>query len=311
MSWNNLSFIKTFKVLDEVAYTIILFPPAPGYKIFYITLAVICAITTLTTIYLNACAVVTIWTTTALREKIPNFTIMMQSAVDLLNGLFVMPFFSYSIISEISALSSCLQMYVCKKMAVLVFFFSITTFSAMSYERYMGICHPFLHRTQVTKKKLFKYVIVAFTWQILAVGLTVSFPGVMRPLLAFVCLVFFVHTAFVYINIARAIRVKVSPNSNVQNIEERSKLKQYLLGIKGAKTCFLIIICCIGCYLPSVLLLSGMISPKTIFVKVILIRSFGVLTMLNSTLNSVILFWRDKKLRINAKSLPKCNTRLM
>ena len=308
MSSSNLSLIKTCNILDKNVNTVIGFPSAPGYIIVFLTLAVICAMITLTTICLNACAVVTIWATPSLREKVSNFSIMMQSSVDFLNGLFVMPFFTYSLVSEISGSSACLPMYICKKMAVLAFFSSITAFAVMNYERYMVICHPLLHRTRVTKKRLCKCFIVVFSLQTLALGFTVYFI-LSRLLFGFVCLVFLAHTVFTYTKIARAIQNKIRHSRLAQNAEGRSKIKQYLTEIKATKTCFLIVVCCIGCYLPSVLLLSGMISPKNFFVKVILIRSFGVITMLNSTLNSLILFWRNKKLRIHAKICPKCNTR--
>ena len=165
MSTKNLSFIITCNISNDGANIIISFPPGSGLKIFCITLAVICAIISITTIYLNACAVITIWTTNALRKNMSNFTIMMQSSVDFLNGVIVMPALTYTMISEITGTPNCIVTYVCKKLGSLAFMFSITTFSAMNYERYVGICHPLLHRTRVTEKKLCKYVSVVSTLQ--------------------------------------------------------------------------------------------------------------------------------------------------
>ena len=79
------------------------------------------------------------------------------------------------------------------------------------------------------------------------------------------------------------------------------KLMRYLRNIKATKTCFIIVLCCIACNLPGILTFSGMISMKFVAEAVILRRCFYVLIMFNSSLNSILLFWRDKKLRINAK----------
>ena len=34
---------------------------------------------------------------------------------------------------------------------------SVLTLCALSFERYMGVVHPLVHHTQVTKKRIFKY----------------------------------------------------------------------------------------------------------------------------------------------------------
>lgn len=81
---------------------------------------------------------------------------------------------------------------------------------------------------------------------------------------------------------------------------------QYLSEIKAAITCFLIVICCILCNLPVVITVSGMVEIKFSLRTLLLRKCFTLLIMLNSSLNSVILFWRNKKLKIYAKTPLNC-----
>ena len=304
----NSTFIKTCTILDDQA-AVIHFSPTSRYKIVHIIMSVICAMLTLTTIYLNACTVITIWRTKTLKAKMSNFTIMIQSSMDLLQGTLVMPLFTFCMASETAGSASCVMVFLSKKIAALMYLFSLTTFSMMNHERYMGVCYPIIHRSKMQKSKLMKYVIAVCGLQMLLLGSTLLYNRIMRILLGLICVAFFVHTIFVYSKIARTVQMKVRTIRDKRNPEERSRLKQYLGEVKAAKTCFLVIFCSIVCGLPVLLASSGAFDFKSLFTEVILKRYFNVLVMLNSSLNSVILFWRNKKLRIHAKTLLKWNCR--
>ena len=305
MNLQDLIF-KTCNVLED-RIIVIVHIPSTSHKVLHITLAAICAILTFTGICLNVCTIITIWKTPILREKLSNFVIMMQSTSDVLNATLVMPLFTHLNLSEITGTANCLEFYVCKKLASLIFLFSLTTFSVLNHERYMGICHPIFHRTRVKKRYLLNYVISMSTLQSLAVGSTFYHSQTTRSVIGFCCILFLAHTIFVYTKIARAIQIKVRINQNQQGTNTRSKSMQYLREIKAAKSCFFIVICSIMCNLPSIVIVSEFISIESVSTVVNLTRWFMALVMLNSSLNSVILFWRDKKLRIYSKNLLKCS----
>lgn len=68
-----------------------------------------------------------------------------------------------------------------------------------------------------------------------------------------------------------------------------------------SKSCFIIVICCIICNLPVILTVSKIINIDSVSTNAILSRWLIALAMLNTSLNSIILFWRNKRLRIHAK----------
>ena len=116
-----------------------------------------CAILTVTAVCLNACTVITIRKTRILKDKLLNFTIMVQSAIDLLHGTLAMPMFTYVIVTDVTGTGNCYVMYVCNKRASLIFFLTHYTFFMMNHERYMGICYPLIHRARMTKEPVIKY----------------------------------------------------------------------------------------------------------------------------------------------------------
>ena len=292
---------ETCDVLNDDVKIVTQIPQTSKYKTIYTIAIVMCAILTVTTVCLNACTVITIRKTRILKDKLPNFTIMIQSAIDLLHGALAMPMFTYVMVTEATGTGNCYVMYVCKKLASLIFLVSLSTFSMMNHERYMGICYPLVHRARMTKRFLLKYVAVGATLQTLGLSLTLYYNHISYIVLGSSSLIFLAHTIFVYIRIGCVILSKAQVNENRRTASERSKLMRYLSDIKATKTCFIIVFCCIACNLPGILTFSGMISMKSIAEAVILRRCFYVLIMFNSSLNSILLFWRDKKLRIYAK----------
>ena len=298
-------FVKSCHILDDLVNQINKFPETSDKNVFII-LTVISAMLTFTAIALNACTVFTILKTTVLREKLSNFTIMMQSTIDLINGTFLMPLFTYVMVSEITETANCLVTYFLRKLASLMFLFSLTTFSALSHERYMGICQPIFHRTRVKKSHLLKYVVVVCSLQSLAIGLSLYYGDIIRFINGFSSISFLGHTIFVYVKISRAVQIRVRVKEIQQGTNVRRKLVQYLREIKETKTCFLIVACCILCNLPAIILFSGWAEMNSIFKTLLLKKCSTLLIMLNSSLNSVILFWRNQKLRVYAKAPWAC-----
>ena len=187
-----------------------------------------------------------------------------------------------------------------------MFLLSLTAFSALSHERYMGICQPIFHRTRVKKSHLLKYVVVVCSLQSLAIGLSLYYDDIIRFINGFSSIAFLGHTIFVYVKISRAVQINARVKQSQQDTNMQRKLVQYLREIKAAKTCFFIVICYISCNLPAVITFSGRVQMNSSFKTILLKKCFTLLIMLNSSLNSVILFWRNKKLRVYAKTPWAC-----
>lgn len=299
---------ETCSVLNDHVTIITQFPQNFNYEVIHIIAMVMSAILSVTTVCLNVSTVITIWKTSVLKEKPSNFAIMVQSTVDLVHGTLVMPLFTYLMIGEVTGEASCYMTYVCKKLASLIFLFSLTAFCMMNHERYMGICYPIIHRTRMTKLFLLKFVAVGTTLQILGLGLALYFNQITRLILGSSAIIFLAHTAFVYTRIGRVIISKGRVNKDRQTANSRSKLMRYLREIKATKTCFIVVLCCIASNLPPIVTFTGMIGITSVVTGEILKRCFAVLLMLNSSLNSIIFFWGNKKLRIYAKT--QCKARM-
>jgi hypothetical protein len=197
---------------------------------------------------------------------------------------------------------SCTTAYITRKIGYLLCYYSMTTMSAMTFERYMGVLHPFVHRVQVTKSRVLKYIISVCCIQTLVYSVTL-FNGVQitRPFFATNMLLFLAFTAFAYIIIfCFRIKNRRSPlGKQVVNVAERtnSNTKARLLKeLKIAKSCFLVVVVSLACSLPS-LVLNGFLNLETNFLVDTLQKWLYLINLFNSTANSLIFFWRNKALR--------------
>ena len=74
----------------------------------------------------------------ALNEKQSNSTILLQSIVDLANGVLILPLIPVYLTSQAAGTPRCVTIYVFKKSAILMFSYSLTTLSAMNFENIHG-----------------------------------------------------------------------------------------------------------------------------------------------------------------------------
>lgn len=168
----------------------------------------------------------------------------------------------------------------------------------------MDVCHPIIHRTRLRKRHLLKFVVTACLLQSLTPAALILYDSQLpRFVIGLSCLVFFAHTIFVYVKIARTIQIKVRAGENQQDADGKRKPAQYLREIKATKTCFLVAPCCVVCkVVPAVNTFSNVVRIKSIIETMLLRRGYAVLLFLNSSLNSFILFWKNKKL---SECIPK------
>ena len=310
------SYVKTCYVLDDEAEVIVKYPTEESVLVHVIALIIIIVLI-FTTISLNGVTFLTIWRSQILRQKPSNFAIMLQSFIDLANGILVMPLTAYHWINESSGNPSCVTIYVLKKSAMLMFFYTLTTLSVMNFERYMGVLHPFMHRTLITNTQLLAYVVSICAIQTVIYTFSLTHREIIRPILITTTLLFILTTVFVYSKIFLKIRetgrvgvVSVDLNTLAKNVkstqskdlEKRSQKQSFLKEVKAAKSTVLVVFCSLVCCIPGALTF-GPLNLKSSF-KAIAIKMFCViLAMLNSTLNSVLHFWMNSMLRKLGKNM--------
>ncbi|CAB4007446.1 histamine H2 receptor-like [Paramuricea clavata] len=310
-------------VMDDEAQVLTSFPTNESILVHIFALILI-IILTFTTISLNGVTVFTIWRSRILRQKSSNFTILLQSVVDFANGVFIMPLITFHWASEAAGSPSCVAAYVVKKSAMLMTFYTLITLSVMNFDRYMGVLHPFVHRRVVTNERLLAYVIAVCTIQTVIYGFSVTHNKIMRPILVATTTLFIFTTVFVYFKIFLSIRsrnrvgvILVGKNiesdairlsrrdvSEKTSAENRSGKAEFLKELKAAKSSFLVVMCCLVCYVPGTLSF-GPLNLMSSFLAVALKVWFVLLAMLNSTMNSIIYFWMNNMLRKLGKDMVK------
>ena len=116
--------------------------------------------------------------------------------VDLLVAVVGMPLFIFVLVGDIKGDANCAVNSVIIHVPHLIAGYSLMTLSALNFERYMGILHPFVHRTKLTKKKLLFHVAHSCVSHTVTVLMFYLFMNVRRLVIAIVIPVFLVETTF-------------------------------------------------------------------------------------------------------------------
>ena len=128
------------------------------YESYRIAMLVINCILLFSTISLNGISVITIRKSSQLRSKICYFVILLQCVVDLCVGVLGIPIFIYYLLFPFLDIANCTFFVLAFRNAHLTCLLSMTTLSAMTMERYIGVLHPYYYETKVTKKRILIYV---------------------------------------------------------------------------------------------------------------------------------------------------------
>ena len=297
-------FIEACHILDVKLYIVIKIPDK-GSVILYVFALVTNVCLIFTTLFFNGVTVATIWKSDKLREKKPNFLIMIQSMVDLANVVFFMTLSAMVLGCNLSGTTSCAIVFLAKTVGSLTFFYSMAAMWMMNLERYFGALYPIFHRTKVTKRRLLKcFVAISSLETLLYLGGNILFGERMTKLIYSGNLLLFLFvTAFVHTRIVWAVMKKkrlpglgcVSDNAlETKNMEKKAR---FMKQIKIAKSCFLVVFISYVCSLPGIIMFGGLLNAEVNFFVITLRKFSSLLIMLNSTLNSLIFFWRNTVLR--------------
>ena len=281
--------------------------PSKTFLWLVIAACVVNVLIAITTLLLNGIILMTFWRSSRLRNSVHFFLIMLQSSVDFGSGIIATPFVISSLANTIAGVQRCWLALSTERVALTATIFSIIALSAMNIERYMGVVHPLVHRTKMTKRKVLKYVIsVSFLYLI---TLAVSFVNytVLAISTSLIMLIFLSTTLFVYIRIFFVASTRGTiPNSDVssstdssRNMSDERTRRTFSKQVKLAKSCFLVVVCMFVCYTP--LLVVKILNPDNLIERRVLLTWTGTIALMNRSLNSIIFFWKDKMLRKEAK----------
>lgn len=268
-----------------------------------------CSITvlvTILTISLNSVTVLAYWKSTQLRRNMTNFLILILSLNDLAVGLFVGPLYVLLLAREIT-LNRATDVINYLNLGSLLLFTGISfeTMIVMNCERYLGIVHPILHKTKVTKERLLQCLLAVWfvggAQALLLFYYTDSFVKLKTVEVIFymILLVYMYVKIYLTAKQSRNIGRSRSKNCRVHNEEAPYfKHKSLLQNLKLAKSCFLVVISSYVCFLPACII-AGVIDSRNEVVYMVQMWS-ETLLLLNSSLNSVLFFWRNNCLRKEA-----------
>ena len=259
------------------------------------------------TILLNAVAVITIQKTPQLRNKLSHFIILVQSSVDLGVGCFATPMMIIYLLSPFTNVDVCFLFAVTKSTIFFLSGLSTLTLCALTMERYLGIFHPFFHRAYLTKKGIVTYTMAGvLILTAVVIASIISGNDATRIAGTVILAIFLIFNTFAYVRIYFLIpsTTRESP-TNVVSSDKAWPVKgrRHFGKTKHVSTCFIVVISF------TILLLPYVLSPIFVQFESMMWNAYFFwavsLIILNSSINSITFFWKNRVLRKEAIKIVK------
>lgn len=288
--------------INSDAYSLVFRFPSSLVYVIHFTACILSVVITLATVGLNSLTLLTFWRTPRLRKNVLLFLVMVLSFVDTGTGVICHPTLTISLIYDLMNTPQCWIIDIKAKLFRITSVLSLSVVSAISIERYFGVVHPIVHRTTITRGKLFQLLL--YVWSMCALVLVLSFLTSGNPVQYFgtiCCALLILITVYCYTRIAFV--VVLSRRSRHGLTTERKDKLHFLRELKMAKSSFLIALCYLICYIPSLIILGVMRESLSISTKFFASPWCLMFLMLNCVLNSVVFFWRSTSLRKETKNV--------
>ena len=312
MNNSSREVVKICTFAGEYGTFIVVHFPSDRYVANQIVFCVVNCVLMLSILILNGVSVLTISKCPKLQKKICCFLILVQSMVDFLVGLISLPLITYIRASEIIALrNSCALNFVSETIVYLMFGLSLSIVSVLTLERYTSILNPVVHRLRYTKSNILISVFSIIGAMLLFSTLRLASDKLYRFSSTIFVFITLAANAFAYVKIFLVARKtlhskRVAQDSSSQESSmqtSRNTRKELLHDLKLAKSCALVVFTSFLCFLPApVIYLSFKEATLAMRIAHSWSITFGAL---NSSLNSVIFFWKRPLLRIEALKLLK------
>ena len=170
--------------------------------------------------------------------------------------------------------------------------FPLCALIVMCIERYLGVYHPFYHRTSVTRRRLLKLLAIIMILQTTLLAISVNHSGIFRTV-AFAILMVIYLLPFIFFNYKLCKISRKMRRQNATSPELRRKIS-----LKHINTCLLAVACLVFwsipvCVYAVFVLVEGSTSDNATISGLWTATTFGM----NCTFNSLIFFWKNKLLR--------------
>ena len=303
-------FRCTFFSNDGQIYNFCL-PPKESSRVGHTAAFAVAIFLSISTILLNSVTVLVYIKSSQLRNKVTHFMIMVMSLPDFVVGAVVLPLYTIILAKKAflnqGSCAMCVAFLFC---GYLPFTMSLSTLLTMSIERYCGVIHPLFHRTKVTKKKLL--LIITTIWIEWLLVFCLVLVDYKIELILFdiqsittVLIIAFIHTKIFYTSATFAMkwRNKVNPCNVHDAIPSENNthlaMKTVLKSLRDAKSYLFVFVAFLVCLTPSALI-NFMQESLDLEPNSLPFSWSPLIVLTNSSVNSVIFFWRNAKLRKEA-----------
>ena len=312
---NASNFSTADSSVEDCFKTYIVLKPNRSYIINSIFGIIVNIIFAVAGIFLNALVVCVFWKTPKLRLKVTYFMIMVLSTIDLSVSIIVHPLHVLNSVAEITETAKCGYKMTYQTSAVVFSGMSFLTFFVMNCERFLSIVHPFFHLIHVNKRRCL--FISSLTWIISTVtGIAPIFALDIQSFITVLALIVIIGTFYIYVCIfieakKRRTRRDRSVSGGTDEIDlsaetsrettqgiHSKKTVSFLHDIQLAKMYLLVVFSSIFLNLPNAVVLAMFSERIKTVDNVVQVKIWTVtLVAMNSTMNCIIFFWSNKRLR--------------
>ena len=290
-------------VLYNTEYIMILKLPSKISSTGYIICCLVNILLTCSTIFLNTWTILAYWKSRELQSKISYFLVMLLSCSDLAMGTLCNTTHVLILLSTILGKPDCLYTHIFNQITLIVGPICLETLFLLNVERFINIVFPFYHRTKVTKSKLLfaatilwlKSVINGIIYPIVSKRIGTIVTSSTVSLIVILIVVF-------YLSIYIVGRKAAAQKASAKITDKKHCL--LLHNLKLAKSCGMVVLCTVVCYIPLALLLYLLKDFQTLPVSLFLLYTWSLTLFLSaSSLNTLLFFWRNEALRRGFKTL--------
>ena len=259
------------------------------HLIFLVVVNIIFAFSGITS---NTLVIVSFWKSSQLRKKLCHFMILVLSCFDLIAVITNYPGILLHLISWLMKDYHLLPMLVTYVYFSRVFIaFSCIALLVMSIERYVGAYYPIFHHTSVTRRRLLTSLAILLIPTTVMLTISSRLLVISYSLSILIFLALFLPP-FIFVNFKLFIIARKVHRERAVSREKRKRKN-----LKNISTALWVVGCLMLLYLPTSFNIAFNLAAKSAnAINLSYIWSYTCITM-NSTLNSLIFFWKNKVLR--------------
>lgn len=298
--------------IEDCFETYIVVKPSRSYVINSIIGCIVNGVFALSGVLLNSLVIYVFWKTPKLRLKVSYFMLMVLSSMDFCASAIVHPLHVLNSIAEIAGSAKCSYKMVYQTSAVMLSGVSFLTFFVMNVERFISIVHPFFHLSYVTKPRCF--FASSLTWVICTVtGIAPFFSLDIQNFVTALSLTVVSGTFYIYVRIFMVAR-KRNPRDRETSVRsdeldndldhdgrigiQSRKAVSFLHDLQLAKMYLIVVLASLVLNLPNAIVLGMFPERIETLNNVVQVKIWTItLVAINSTMNCLIFFWANKRLR--------------